>query len=92
MRAEAAGPAGRPAYLRLVMKVPPATRGPLELAVVAGAGVRLCVVRLLQLGRNLHCADRPDGYTEANIQTSISYKVNIGSVNTLFNFIETLFP
>ena len=66
------------------MKVPPASRGPLEVAVVAGAGVRLCVVRLLQLGRNLHCTDRPDGYTEANLQTSVSYQVNICSVNTLF--------
>ena len=93
---EADVPLGNPFYLRYVIKTQPKTRGKMEFKVLTYAGISVCQLKVLKIGRNMACAQKPEGYTDKYLQTDLAYsdQFKVSSYATLTfdgltNFGET---
>lgn len=64
----------QPFPVRFVMKLSPYTRGSLQFKVKSGANAAICKIKVLQIGRNLACAQKPEGFSDKYFQTSIFYQ------------------
>ena len=63
----------QPFPVRFVMKLNKNSRGRLEFKVKSRANAAICQIKVLQIGRNLACAERPAGYSDKYLKTSIWY-------------------
>ena len=62
-----------PFYFRYVIKTNPKSRGKLVFKLEALAAISICQVKVLKIGRNMACAQKPEGYSDKYLQTHLTY-------------------
>ena len=63
----------QPFPLRFVLKINRNTRGRLQFTVKSGGNAAICGIKILQIGRNLACAEKPEGSVDKYFKTAIGY-------------------
>ena len=63
-----------PFPVRFVVKINKNTHGRLQFTVKTGGNAAICGIKIVQIGRNLGCVDKPEGSVDKDYRTSIGYK------------------
>ena len=62
-----------PFPVRFVLKINKNTRGRLQFTVKSGGNAAICGIKVKQIGRNLACAEKPEGLVDKYSKTDIGY-------------------
>ena len=65
--------AKEPFPVRFVLKINRNTRGRLQFTVKSGGNAAICGIKVKQIGRNLACAEKPEGFVDKYFKTDIGY-------------------
>ena len=62
-----------PFPVRFVLKINKNTQGRIQFTVYSGPKAAICGIRILQIGRNLACLEKPEGSVDEHFRTTVGY-------------------